>query len=496
MRHGNWLVFALGYATTGAAAGQCEVWQLSAPGTGAFGISADASGDRVMIGAFHEDPAGAAYVFDAATGGQLAKLTPSDVTDPSDWNAFGYDVALDAGRALVAAKTDDDFGNYSGAVYVFDSTSGQELFKLHASDGKAWDEFGSSLAARGGQALVGARYHDDRGAAYVFDVATGTETARLLASDGAADDEFGASVDVFGDLAIVGASGKGNGTGAAYVYDVSTGQQIWKLTASDGGPNDRFGFSVALGEDLALVGAPGHDGDSGAVYLYDTSTGLELVEFAGVGEYGWSMAMSDGRALVTSFDSSWVHVLDLDRLVETGQFTEPDSGFGWSLAMDGGLAVVGAPFSNFRGTAFVYSFPVTVGTSYCGPANLKSTGTSGTVSAIGGGFIACPHQLVASQLPPQQSGYFLASATQGFVPFPPGSQGNLCLRGAVGRFREQVRNSGTEGSFAIDLDLAAFPPPLPAIVQPGDTWNFQAWFRDMNPGATSNFTDGVSVTFR
>ena len=38
--------------------------------------------------------------------------------------------------------------------------------------------------------------------------------------------------------------------------------------------------------------------------------------------------------------------------------------------------------------------------------------------------------------------------------------------------------------------------PPPHTVLPGDTWNFQAWFRDMNPGPTSNFTDGVAVTFR
>ncbi len=30
----------------------------------------------------------------------------------------------------------------------------------------------------------------------------------------------------------------------------------------------------------------------------------------------------------------------------------------------------------------------------------------------------------------------------------------------------------------------------------GESWNFQAWFRDKNPGNTSNFTDGVSVLFQ
>ncbi|MCP3916270.1 MAG: hypothetical protein GY711_12005 [bacterium] len=33
------------------------------------------------------------------------------------------------------------------------------------------------------------------------------------------------------------------------------------------------------------------------------------------------------------------------------------------------------------------------------------------------------------------------------------------------------------------------------LFQPGETWNFQCWYRDNNPGPTSNFTDAVSVTF-
>ena len=33
-------------------------------------------------------------------------------------------------------------------------------------------------------------------------------------------------------------------------------------------------------------------------------------------------------------------------------------------------------------------------------------------------------------------------------------------------------------------------------VMPGDTWNFVAWYRDVNPSNTSNFTDGLSVTFQ
>ena len=101
--------------------------------------------------------------------------------------------------------------------------------------------------------------------------------------------------------------------------------------------------------------------------------------------------------------------------------------------------------------------------------------------------------LWATDLAPNQFGFFITGQTQGFVPNPGGSQGNLCLGGAIGRFRKQIQNSGTAGTFSINVDLANMPP-LGSAVQPGDIWNFQAWYRDI--GNTNNFTDAVSVVFQ
>ena len=81
----------------------------------------------------------------------------------------------------------------------------------------------------------------------------------------------------------------------------------------------------------------------------------------------------------------------------------------------------------------------------------------------------------------------------------PGSQGNLCLAGPIGRFvgPGQILASGTTGSFTLMLDLNQLPTPTGLVsALPGDTWFFQAWFRDMGAtGATSNFSDGVAVDF-
>ena len=107
--------------------------------------------------------------------------------------------------------------------------------------------------------------------------------------------------------------------------------------------------------------------------------------------------------------------------------------------------------------------------------------------------------LTASLMAPNQVGYFLNSMTQGFVPFAGGSQGNLCLAGAIGRYRRsgEILGTGAGGTFSLILDLTDTPQPTgPVSVMAGETWNFQAWFRDNDPGPTSNFTDAVSVTFR
>ncbi len=139
--------------------------------------------------------------------------------------------------------------------------------------------------------------------------------------------------------------------------------------------------------------------------------------------------------------------------------------------------------------------PIT--TNYCGPAAPNSTGMGAAISGFGSTFAADNNvTLTASQLPPNQFGYFLNSQTQGFVQGVPNSQGNLCLGGNIGRYRDDVLNSGPAGSFSLTLDLTQTPTNtgVTAILA-GETWNFQAWFRDANPNPTSNFTDAMSVDF-
>ncbi|MCP3919283.1 MAG: hypothetical protein GY711_27405 [bacterium] len=142
---------------------------------------------------------------------------------------------------------------------------------------------------------------------------------------------------------------------------------------------------------------------------------------------------------------------------------------------------------------FVYAFGAP-GQNYCFPAIPNSSGLPATIRATGSTSAAANSlTLVAEQLPAGQFGYFLAGQTQGFFT-PPGSQGVICLSGTIGRFNQIAQIiQGPSGSLAVDL--TAIPVSPPVAVQPGETWNFQCWFRDNNPVPTSNFTDGLSVTF-
>ncbi|MEZ6015019.1 MAG: hypothetical protein R3F49_07900 [Planctomycetota bacterium] len=141
-----------------------------------------------------------------------------------------------------------------------------------------------------------------------------------------------------------------------------------------------------------------------------------------------------------------------------------------------------------------------VGETYCRPAAANS-GACAAVLLVDGDLSAAAGalRLNAELLPLNTTGYFLASLSRGLATAPGGSQGNLCLGGAIGRFvgPGQVQSSGAAGRFSLVVDPASMPTPGgPVAAAAGETWSFQAWYRDANPGPTSNFTDAVSVVLQ
>ncbi|MEZ6015106.1 MAG: right-handed parallel beta-helix repeat-containing protein [Planctomycetota bacterium] len=164
--------------------------------------------------------------------------------------------------------------------------------------------------------------------------------------------------------------------------------------------------------------------------------------------------------------------------------TVPDTGIGSAPVVD-----IGA-----------HEYTTNIGAVFCS-ANTNSSALVGRLDAVGSeALVDNDVTLVATSLPANSNGFFLTSRAQGFVANPGGSTGNLCLGGAIGRYvgPGQIQNSGAAGTFSLVLDVVALPQPNGVVAaQAGETWNFQAWYRDQVLGfPTSNFTDGASITFR
>ncbi|MDF1808184.1 MAG: FG-GAP repeat protein [Phycisphaerales bacterium] len=254
-----------------------------------FGISVAIDNGVVAVGAWNDMDngleSGAAYLFDASSGVQIAKLLPDD---GEAYDRFGQSIAIGDGLVVVGAQFDDDNGDDSGSAYVFSASSGGQLAKLLPDDGEAGDNFGNSVGISNGAAVVGAYRNDDNGlgsgSAYLFDASGGTQIAKLLADDATEGDEFGFSVAIDDGIVVVGAwedNDNGFEAGSAYLFVAPSGSQITKLLPNDGASQDKFGVTVAIDNGFVAVGA-WNDNDSGpdagSAYVFDTSTNTQIVK--------------------------------------------------------------------------------------------------------------------------------------------------------------------------------------------------------------------------
>lgn len=355
-----------------------------------FGSSVSVSGNTAIIGAHRNDDAGndsgSAYLFGLA-GNEIIKLTANDA---SAGNNFGYSVSISGTRAIVGAPRESSVISASGAAYIFDVTTGNQISKLKAPDPENFDQFGTAVAISGNTAVISALYDDDdgfnTGSAYLFDITTGNQIAKLTANDAVERERFGFSVAINENWALVGAvlaNENGIEKGAVYVFDVKTGNQLFKLTSTDGRHNDTFGNSVAVSGNTAVIGARNYDYISsitgrhaGSAYLFDLSTGSQLAKLlpddsSANDKFGYSVAISDDVAYVASpFDdysvlenTGSVYVFDVSTGNQIGKLSAPDEiehlNFGYSIASSDDKLIVGArgfdiKRKNSVGAAYIY----------------------------------------------------------------------------------------------------------------------------------------------
>lgn len=139
----------------------------------------------------------------------------------------------------------------------------------------------------------------------------------------------------------------------------------------------------------------------------------------------------------------------------------------------------------------------TLGSNYC-TASANSTGGAASIEATGSS-VASDNDLTlsASGVPPMQFGIFVTSRTQASTPV---ASGILCVGGQIARFQGpgQILQANAAGEFELGIDTTTIPiGGIPTPIMAGETWNFTAWFRDIDPmiGNTANFSNGVAITF-
>jgi len=233
-----------------------------------FGVSVDMDGDYAVVGARYDDnengeDTGAVYVFkrEDTAWNEQAKLMPSD-------GAAGdlfHEVAISGDWIVVGAYQDDDNGDNSGSAYLFrrDGETWLEDTKLVASDGSGGDMFGASVAVDGNLLCVGAYKDDDNGEnsgsvyLFEFDGTNWNGTQKTMAFDGEPGDYFGLATAVSHSSILIGARNdddNGENAGAAYVYELRTTPETIHVPADY--PTIRAAMEVAHYGDTLLV-APG-----------------------------------------------------------------------------------------------------------------------------------------------------------------------------------------------------------------------------------------------
>lgn len=293
----NWVLVGAHFdSTAGAQAGSAYVYDIT---TGAlvytfnnpfpaasdyFGSYVAVSNNYALIGTPNNDTgaggAGTAYIYELATGTRLHTIANPT---PLAGESFGYRVALSDSYAVISAY-ENALGVNEGAVYVYDTLTGNLLHTLTNPDFQDYAGFGDAIAIDGDNIIISSVYQDfnDRaevGVAYVFDALSGNLLQTLSSGIAAEYTNFGTSVDISGNYAIVGtpfgwvADSGGNhilGAGFAEVFDILSGRLLHTFYNPDPGIGGSYGYDVSIDGNTASIGFYSDNStvNEGSVHIY------------------------------------------------------------------------------------------------------------------------------------------------------------------------------------------------------------------------------------
>lgn len=202
--------FGVAYLLDGTSGARKATYRNPVPVAGDFFGAAVAGADQhVVVGAPFDGRAapngGAAYLFELASGTVLRSF---ESPTPADREMFGAAVAIAGGRVAIGVPA----ASGTGRVHVFDADTGGSLFTFeNPAAPAAGDQFGAAVGILGDVLAVGAPLHDttqvDTGAIYLFDLTTGGLLQTLGNPVQGRLDRFGAALGVGAPGLLVGAPG-------------------------------------------------------------------------------------------------------------------------------------------------------------------------------------------------------------------------------------------------------------------------------------------------
>jgi hypothetical protein len=266
---------------------------------GIFGLSIDVKEGVVAIGSALATVdsvtgfrIGKVYLIDENTGARLGTIHPSEA--PDNYGFFGSSIDIHNGIVAVSANQFNagiNLGGNTERVELFDLATQQHIRTIYSpADPIDPAGFGFDIAMNDQYLVVAAPWQDlvgvNSGAVHVYNISTGDLVSTLeigeTVNPGANSNSLSIQVDINND-GLVLVSQSGGSTQKAAIYEASSGVELAILEPSYGLirlPSDTN--AVALSDGSAFVGIPRFNAnlpgsiDQAVVFKYDSNVSIAV----------------------------------------------------------------------------------------------------------------------------------------------------------------------------------------------------------------------------